>query len=329
MKNQKITISDIAETLGISPVSISRALSGQPGVSKELKQKITAKAEEMGYSKNKKTLTANILVLHQKPYMLDNSNFSLMLQSVEKSLKNAKLDFQMEFIDETSQDKGVLPYKLTKGDHFDGVIFIGKFDPQYCNGIKEHVHNFVFFTGYSPAFDSDIVRFNFNHAGYKQCEYLINKGHTQIAFFGNQNLFRNQERFLGIQAALHTYQISISQTFFLDTNENYSQRLIELISNKKMPTAVICDYDFTAVELIQTLYTHQIKVPDDVSIIGCGNSEISRLCIPSLTTLALNINYASEVLIKTILQRINNPGNPAQTTSILCDMVERDSVKSR
>jgi LacI family transcriptional regulator len=329
LTNKKVTITDIANTLDISIVSVSRALTGQPGISSELKQKIIDRAQAMGYIKNKKSATVNILVLHQKPYQLDNSNSSLILQGVEKALQTANLDYQMEFVAKPAQEKLALPYKLAKGAQFDGVIYVSRFALEYYRYIHQFIKNQVLLTGYSPAYDADIVRFNFNHAGYQQCRYLIQKGHTQIGFCGKQGLFRNQERLLGIQTALNDSHIAINRALFIDWDEDYPAKLSELIIAQKLPTAFICDFDFTAIELIKLLHKHNIAVPEDISIIGWGNTEIANLTIPALTTWDLNIEYAGEVTVDTLLQRINQPDQPYRTIGILSRLVERDSVKPR
>lgn len=329
MKNEKVTITDIADALGISSVSISRALSGQPGVSEVLKSKIFEKAQEMGYVKTKKNVPqTNILVLHQKPYSADNSNFSSMIQGIEKELQKADADYHVEFIDKSAQNKLALPYKLSKVSNFDGVILIGRFNLEYAAFINQKIRNLIFFTGYSPAYDYDSVWFSFNNAGYKQCEYLIKKGHKSIGFIGSNTFYRNKEKLLGITSALEDYQIQIHTEFFLDLDKDYHEKLGGLITAKKSPTAFICDHDFTAVELIKLLYENNIKVPNDISIVSSGNTEMSALSMPALTTLDLNLAYACKIVVRTLLNRISCPDKPSENIAILSSLVERDSVNN-
>jgi LacI family transcriptional regulator len=327
VKNEKVTIADIAKTLNISIVSVSRALAGQPGISSGLKQKILAKATEMGYHKTPKNTPANILVLHQKPYLMDHSNSSLMLQGIEKALQNANLDYHMEFIGKLSQERLELPYKLAKGSNFAGVIFIGRFEREYLNLICKSIKNMIIVTGYSAAWDCDIIRYNFTHAGYQQCEYLIKKGHTRITFLGDQQLFRNQERLLGIMAAYRDHKLPIEQLSCCDSLATAPAELDKLIASPIRPTAVICNFDHTAVELLKLLHQKNITVPKDLSLIGWGNTEMANLAIPALTTMDLNIEYLCEVAVETLLQRMNRPDQPYRTIGILSRLVERDSVQ--
>lgn len=327
MKESKITISDIAEALGISQISVSRALSGQIGVSEELRSKIIEKAKEIGYIKNKKNCSINILVLHQKPYIQDSSTFSAMIQGIELSLQKVGAEYSIEFVDKKNQDKLYLPYKLEKGNNFDGVIFIGGFAKDYANFIMTKIKNQVFYTGYSPAYNYDSVWFNFNNGGYKQCEYLIKKGHKNIGFIGDSGKLKNRERFIGISIAHEDYGLTLNNDFFIDVEGNFDEKLLELVNRKDRPTALICQSDFTAIKLIKLLYENGIKVPEDISVIGSGNTEMSTLSIPALTTMDLNIEYSCEAAVTLLVKRINNPTKPYENVTINCNLIERDSVK--
>ncbi|NJJ40978.1 LacI family DNA-binding transcriptional regulator [Paenibacillus apii] len=329
MKIKKVTITDIAEVMGLSPVSVSRALSDQSGISDELKQKIVQKAAEMGYVKPKKRKSPRILVLHQKPYREDNSNFSHMMQGIEQALQKEDADYSIEFLDKETQNRMILPYRLSKGFVFDGVILIGRFNLDYAALINERIRNLIFLTGYSPAYDYDSVWFSFINTGYKQCKYLIDRGHTRIGFIGDRKAYRNKVKESGIVSALEENGLPVDETLFFDTDEDGSAKLRKLIEGKQLPTAFICDHDFTAIELIRTLQQHDMKVPDDVSILGSGNTEVSALSLPPLTTMDLNIGYSCRVVVSTLLKRLVEPDKPAENIAILSTLVERESVRRR
>jgi DNA-binding LacI/PurR family transcriptional regulator len=327
LKGDKVKISDIAKALEISTISVSRALSGQVGVGEELRSKILNKAKEMGYFKEKTNDDIKILVLHQKPFVQDTSNYSHMVQGIEKAIQKVRSEYDLEFVDKEHQEELYLPYKLQKGISFDGIIFIGRFNSNYVEFISSKVKNQVFYTGYSPSFDCDSVWYNFNNGGYKQCEYLIKKGHTKIGFLGNSSVYKNKEKVLGITSALEDYELPIKDEFFI-YEENFEEKMINLINNKNRPTAIVCQWDYTAIKFIKFLYEKGIKVPEDISVIGSGNTEMSSLSIPALTTLELNIDYACEVAVSLLFKRIRNPEKPYENITINSVLVERDSVKS-
>lgn len=327
MKNDKTKIADIAEALNVSVITVSRALSGQYGVSQELRARIIEKAKEMGYIKPKSSSDLNILVLHQKPYLQDTSNYSLMIQGMEQAIQKVGAEYQIEFIEKKNQDEMLLPTKLSRGNSFDGIIFIGGFKQEYVDFLKERIKNQVLYTGYSPSYDYDSVWFNFNNGGYKQCEYLIKKGHKNIGFIGGRNAYKNREKELGIKSALENYNLPVRDEFFMYVDDSFEDNVMEMLKGKEKPTALICQWDYTAVRLIKLLYDRGIRVPDDISVIGSGNTEMSSLCIPSLTTLDLNIEYSCEAAVNLLIRRINSPDKPNESILINSILIERDSVR--
>lgn len=314
--------------MGLSPVSVSRALANQAGISDELKAKIVAQAAEMGYIKPRKHTPAKILVLHQKPYQHDNSNFSQKVQGIEKALQQADTDYSIEFLDKEHQNKLVLPYRLSKGFKFDGVIFIGRFNAEYITFIQQEIPALILYVGYSPAYDYDSVWFSFLHAGYKQCKYLIDRGHRRIAFVGNRSAYRNKEKKTGITSALEEHGLPVDEALFFERDEAFGGKLSVLIQEGLLPTAFICEHDFAAVELIRLLQEHGLKVPEDVSIVSSGNTEVSAFSLPALTTMDLNIEYSCQTVVSTLLKRIFDPLKPAENIAILSTLVERESVKN-
>lgn len=330
--NNKTTIAGIASALDISAISVSRALAGKVGVGEDLREKILLKAKEMGYIKTTNKNTYKILALHQRPLMQDNSNFTYVIQGIERALQNMDVSYHTEFVSKDHQDKMQLPYKLLKENNFDGIILIGRFNDDYLGLLKQKVKNHIFYTGYSPSCDVDSVWFNFNNGGYKQCEYLIKKGHRDIGFLGRRSiLFRNKEKVLGITSALEDYEIPIIPEFFTyieeDFEENFEASVMNLLKAKHKPTAIICQGDFIAVKLINLLYKKGINVPEDISIISSGNTEMASMTMPSLTTLDLNIEYSCEIAVELLLKRINNPDKPCESITINSTLVPRESVK--
>jgi LacI family transcriptional regulator len=322
-------MSDIAKALAISNISVSRALSGQDGVSEKLRSKILMKASEMGYLRPRNSSDKKILVLHQKPFIQDSSNYSHKIQSIEKALQTMGCEYDIEFVDKNRQEKLYLPNKVAKGTGFDGIIFIGGFENGYVEFVASKIKNLVFFTGYSPAIDCDSVWYNFNNSGYKQCEYLIKKGHKRIGFIGSSSsAYLNKEKALGIELALEDHALPVRDNFFIYAEGSFEEKVKELIRSNEGPTAIICQWDYTAIKLIQYLYEAGVRVPEDLSVIGSGNTEMASLSIPALTTLEMHIDYACECAVELLLKRIEEPAKPYETILINNTLVERDSVKA-
>jgi LacI family transcriptional regulator len=326
MKKNKTTISLIASELNISPISVSRALLGQEGVSEELRNKIINKAKDMGYIKSKDKET-KVLVLHGRQNIQDNSNFSYIIGYTEKKLQDMSINYSIEYVSKDKQEKMCLPTKLEKGKNYDGIIFLGRFDSDYASFIKSKIKAAVFLLGYTPCFDGDFVNFNYNNLGYKACNYFIKGGHTKIGFIGGFNDFKNKEFLLGANFCMEKYNLSINNDYIIDAYDLMENALNNLIEKKDFPSAFICTLDFSAIKLIQYLNSVGLKVPDDISVMGCGNTEMASISSPALTTMDLNLEYSCSAAAILLLSRIKNSKKHYEIISVTGDIIERNSIR--
>lgn len=328
MHTEKLRMADIARELGISTISVSRALAGQEGVSDELRRRILQKAAEMGYSRTTRALDGSrVLVLHQKPVVQDNSNFSRILQGVEQELQQAGCEYDLAFVDKASQQSGLLPGRVRRGVPYAAVLYIGGFDAAYMRRLAGVIGSAVCCTGYSPAADCDGVWYHFHRAAWRQCDYLLARGHRRIGYVGNHAGYVSREKILGITMALESAGLAADERFFCDSFEDFSTRLCGLIRSGEGPTALICQWDYTAVQAMQTLHDQGLRVPQDVSVMGFGNTEMAALSIPALTTFDLHIDHVCRTAVELLRRRLNEPERPVETVLVDGTLIERDSVR--
>ena len=102
----------------------------------------------------------------------------------------------------------------------------------------------------------------------------------------------------------------------------------ELISQQDLPTAFICNSDYTALRLIKFLHQHGVGVPSAVSVIGSGNHDMASMSIPGLTSFDLSIEHASRLVVQTLLNHIRQPELPWITLYVDTKLVERESVRN-
>lgn len=323
MKTGKPKMSDIAKALHISDISVSRALSGQEGVSAQLREKVLRTAGEMGYFKPKSRADTHVLVLHQKPFVQDNGNYSHMIQGVEKALQDVGCTYDIEFVDKENQEKPRLPVRLQKGVSYDGALLIGHFEPAFVAQLGGHIPHAVYFTGCQLSDHCDGVWYHFSGGAYELCRHLFENGHRKIGYVGSRGTITGQ-KLLGVASALEDRGLALDGDHIFYGEDSYG-RLEELLRAGGL-TAVVCRGDHTAVRLIQYLYQRGIRVPEQLSVVGSGNSEMSSLCSPALTTMELHIGYACEAAVELLLRRLARPDKPAENICIAGTLVERDSV---
>lgn len=326
-KNTRVTINDIATSLNISAISVSRALANQPGVSNELRKKIVNKARELGYKRSKCNAKISILVLIRRRYIADQSNFSHLVENLESHIKKVGAEFTLEIVDSEKQDELVLPYHLSHGKRCDGVILLGKFEDDYAHYVQQSVPHLLILNGGSDLLECNYVYYNFSRMGYRATEYLVNKGHTKIGYLGLNGTHSRSLRFYGVHKALQKFNLDIDQKFVINTKEDYPTHINKLIKNHDLPSAFICHSDRIALKLVKLLYENGISVPQDVSVVGSGNTDMSSITIPALTTFEVNIPHVCEVAVTTLIDQINEKTKVCRTIYVDSFLVERDSVR--
>ncbi|NLL42804.1 MAG: LacI family transcriptional regulator [Firmicutes bacterium] len=324
--SKKVTIAQIAEALGVSSISVSRALSGSPGVSDELRGRIKEKAAELGYKRGRKK-TKNVLLLIKRKFEADSSNFSLLVQSLEHYIRAYGMDFSMEFVAREKQEENELPKNLRKGHSIDGIILLGQFVDEYIALLQKHVPKMVILNGTSDQVEADFVYFNFNRSGYQATRYLLDRGHTQIGLIGVEGRFNTCQRLNGYRKALAQAEIALNPNHVIDALEGLEEGVGEMIAANNLPSAFVCNSDRTAMRLIKYLHDRGISVPEQVSVVGSGNMEVASWVIPPLTTFDLNLDHACQVAAKRLLARIEQPELPEVVIFVNPDLVERKSVQ--
>lgn len=142
------------------------------------------------------------------------------------------------------------------------------------------------------------VGFNYIKGGLLAVEYLISKGHKNIAFITSPLTRRSRREILeGYKLALlrNNIQVREENIIIADTEEEYENVTYEFENGKRLtkrflqlkdrPSAIFTVNDMTAFGVIQELVNNGLNIPDDVSVIGFDNIEVSCMINPPLTTI--------------------------------------------
>jgi DNA-binding LacI/PurR family transcriptional regulator len=287
------TIVDIAKKLGISPSTVSRALSDHPDIKKETKTQVKKIAKELRYSpnqmaqslKNNRTTTIGVIVPEIKHDFFSSaisgieevaykSGYTIILcqsnESYEREVLNANL-----LINHRVAGVVVSISQNTKnGEHFNDLlrrkIPLVFFD-RVCNDV---IASKVVIDDYKSAFDA--------------VTYLIGKGYKKIAHFaGPKELCICKNRWGGYRDALKKVHITSLNGFVryggLHEQDGYNS-MNALLKEDMLPDAIFAVNDPVAIGAFQRIKEAGLKIPDDVAIMGFSNNKITSLVEPQLTT---------------------------------------------
>lgn len=332
--NKNITMRDIANQLGVSSVTVSKALNDKEGVSEELKERIKQLASELGYRVNmaaktmREGLTYNIGVIIPERFTGPDQSFYLRVyQEISKSLE-ATGYYGILHILSSSDEEGLLLPRIYYDRKVDGFIVLGQINKPYIDVIEniEQPKLFLDFYDEHSSIDS-VVTDNF-YGAYELTNYLIQQGHRDIAYVGNlYSTSSIQDRFLGYYKSLLEHHIHLEPKWIInDRDEQGTYIDIELPS--PLPTAFVCNCDQVAYSVVQKLKLMGHRVPEDCSVVGFDNDIYATLTEPHLTTIDVNINQMAQTAVQSLLRQINHPDVRFGRLVVKGEIIYRDSVKS-
>ncbi|HHT88231.1 MAG TPA: LacI family transcriptional regulator [Clostridiales bacterium] len=330
---KNITMKDIAIKLGVSTVTVSKALSGKEGVSNEVRELIKHTAEEMGYRYNalgksmREGRNYNIGILIAEQFMHESAFYSKMYQALIKEMMKFDYFGILEIISGHDERKLVMPHILKK-NKVDGIILLGQMHRDYIRMIDNTNIPYIFLDFVDDTFNVDTIISDNVYGAYEITKYLISHGHSKIGFVGNQLATTSiTDRYIGFYKALLENKLEIKEEWIINDRDEYGN-FIDLRLPKELPTAFVCNCDKIAYELILLLKKKGIRVPNDVSVVGYDNYIYATLSDPQITTVEVNVEAMSEMAVASIIRRCINPAIESSRKIISGKIIVRNSVSN-
>lgn len=322
---------DIAEELGVSIVTVSKALSGKDGVGEELRQSIQKEADKMGYvsKSNQKKFelgNPNIGIVVAERYIADNNAFYFKVyQKMIMELSSRELVGILEIVRQEDENKGNIP-NVIQMNTVEQVIVIGEMKTAYLEKLNKTDVSLVFFDFENEDFDVDSIIGDNVGGGYTMTRYLAKKGYTNIGYVGNYKATRSiLDRFVGnIKYKLAKGLPLAKDSIIFDRDENGNN--IELKLPKKMPEAFFCNCDETAYRLIEVLEEQGYKVPEDIAVVGFDDYAAHIPEGVNLTTYRVDVDEMIHQAVHIVVQRGMNPLYRRGIMLVHGELVERDSA---
>ena len=334
-QKKKVRLSDIADRLNISTVTVSKALANKDGVGDDLRKQIKALAEEMGY-KTKNTagisengkLTGNIgILIPSRFFSKDYSFYWYIFNHLSSELLNRNYYSIMELLSTEDEQNIILP-RMLNDKKVDGIIILGQVSTNYIEAIHSHFDNFILMDFYTNQMSLDCVSNDDYYCSYMLTSYVISQGHKNIRFVGNFNATTSiRDRYMGFQKAMLENNIETTLKDIIDDRDPVSGKITIQLPQDNMPTAFVCNCDLTAATVIDELTALGYKVPDDISVTGFDNYlSPDRISIP-LTTVYIKPEDTASVAADLIIKKINGEPYIHGRHLVSGSIVIRDSVK--
>lgn len=332
MKRKEYTITAIAETLNVSTASVSRAISGAPGVSQNLRDKIVAFCDEIGYRPSTTTHSSSTQKLNTIALILGdirNPFYSSLTFTIQKHL-NEHHYMTMVFNSEYDEAKELEFIEIAEQFHFSGLMLITAQSEAMAQKLNETSLPRVLVNRIIPHYNGDSVLTDNFQAAYEATLHLINLAHENIGFIcGPANSSAATQRYDGYIQAMKNYSLPICEDFIwrsdlkLETGQSIACKFLKL---KQRPSAIVSINDMTSLGFIDICKNAGLRIPEDVSIISFDDIPAASLHDIQLTTVSQHVEEMGRIASELMLKQLENPDADAERIIMKPELIVRKTT---
>ncbi len=332
----RITIKDIAADLKISPKSVSKALNGLGGVSRELRERIEKRAAELNYIPNIFGRGLNGFSMKTLGVLVsDNTNpaYALIVKGIEEAAGLFNYNIILCNTDEDVRKEFLYLQTLIERQ-VDGILWAPTHDHKDKSGlelVKKYNIPYIFINRNIEKTEKNCIAENYFQGGYIGTDYLLSKGHENILYLTCRNSTTAiEQRIAGYKAAMKANKKrvearSIQRSCVVSIESGYEE-MCRILKKRRDFTAVFAFNDIIAFGVLAALREHGFRVPRDIAVLGYDDIPYSRISCPPLTTIHQSFYELGNLAARRLIGRIQK--NAKNDSTVLPDpyIVERETV---
>ncbi|WP_375142565.1 LacI family DNA-binding transcriptional regulator [Metabacillus idriensis] len=303
---------DVAREAGVSISTVSNALNGVNVLNAATRDHVLNVADRMNYipnvnGRNLKSSATKVLGLFitsmQGPY------YGILTDSIYKECERNGYELNV-FV--TKNDRNALSNIL--GKRVDGAIILNEWiTDKHMEQLDKAKAPIVFLDREKVSDTISSVVFDSYKGGQVVARYLMNLGHKRLGYIqGYSNLYDDIERFRGFKDALQEAGLEFHDEHrlvgYFEEEASYSAVKSYVRSGRQLPDAFFAANDLSAIGAIKALKSEGLVVPEDISVIGFDDIDISEFFNPPITTVNNPIARQGLLAVNRLLAMIQNKG---------------------
>lgn len=329
-----LTMKDVAEKAGVSLGTVSNVINNLPSVKEENRKKVLAAMEELQFIPNmmaKQLRSSQSRVIGLILPTIQNPYYATLAEGVSNEADACEYS-TMLCVNNRDLDKEIRMLNALVSSRVAGVIIAKSSLP--IDLIEEYSKRTSIVLLDNMMYSNlkvDVVATTDYEVIMSAVKYLREMGHTRIAYVAGDMKFSSAvNRMEGFKDAMHNFKMKIPEEYISEgsyTLESGYKRGIKLLSIINRPTAVICANDMLALGIYQAAEELHIKIPEQLSVIGCDNTALAHFVTPRLTTIDQQMHAQGAAAVQLLIKRLRSSGvNEAPRTYIIkAQLVENDS----
>jgi LacI family transcriptional regulator len=330
-----VTIQEVAAYAGVSRATVSRALNGHPGVSPELRDRVLEAARVLGYQPNRFARRLRIgsnvsdvvgLIISD----IENPFFISVVRGVEDVAYANRLSVVLCNTDE-NPDKQQMYLSVMMAERVGGLIISPApvSDYQELDRLRQQNIPIILLDRCADGFEFDTVRVDNVQGSFMAVSHLLEQGYTRIALIGGTaDLTTARERHEGYQKALEAAGIPLDKTLVKhgDYKKESGYRLArDLMSLREPPQAIFAANNLMTLGTLQALQEMQVRIPQDVALVGFDDMPWSGQLCPPLTAVAQPTYDLGREAGRLLLRRMHDHDAANQSIVLQTRLIVRES----
>lgn len=286
----KPNIQHVAEKAQVSKATVSRVLNNNPQVKEEIKERVLRAIEELGYrpsviARNLATSRSNNIGLILPD--ITNPYFPVLARGVEDAARRLGYTLFISNTDNNASLEQEIIYEMVEQQVGGIVLISSSLDEQTVNELTSLRTPIVLCDRLIANKPFDAVLIDDYKAAKEAVSYLIEQGHTRIAHLaGPRNIQSAESRRAGYLDTMREAQL---EPFFSVGSFSYESGVHQMgaVIDEYGPTAIFAANDLLALGAMQEIYRRGLRVPEDISVIGCDDIAYCSMSRPTLSTISI------------------------------------------
>lgn len=327
-----MTLDEVAKRARVSAATVSRVLNNTGRVSETTRARVLRAVKELKYQPNlaARTLahgrsrTLGLIVSNLKnPFFLD------IFQALESDAHERGLEVVVANTDYEPQQL-LTHASLMRGRRLAGLaLIVSESDPDLVEGLAEVKMPLVFLDEAAAADGFVNIAVDYASGTRRAVEYLYSLGHRRFAFVGHHTTLEplDVRRRSFLETVKSCCTRATSETAADEDSPHGGLRATRrLLDRGADPTAIVCVNDFMALGALKALRQHGLRIPQDVSVVGCDNIGLSEFASPPLTTIHIPRDRIGHSISAVLMPADGSPAAGGRTIRIDSELLIRDST---
>jgi LacI family transcriptional regulator len=352
-RRQRPSLRTVAEYINLSPTAVALALRGDESIPEETRRRVAAAAQELNYEYVPRARRSAAQRLRRLSFVMPdfgdrpltaNPFYGHLLVAAEQACQTHHASLSSVVLQRDHPENAVLPPALTHD--LDGILLASPYPESLIDRVhKESGCPMVLVDHTLPGTPYDCVMNDDFYGAYQATNHLIELGHRQIVTLTGQS--RNpdfppsyKERYRGYCEACMAANLDVLPPaiipFHIDersvlnptssTHAEYEEWLRTVLKRAPQATAFFCVGDYFALGLIATMQVWGWRIPENFSVVGFDDFDMSREFNPPLTTIHPDKQAMAQIAVKRLLARIDGDETPPHYIAIQTRLILRAST---